>query len=83
MNGAAKTSLYRSFRELHARVGSQRLEAACTRSLRIGRPRLITIRNILDRGMEFTDPTDFIAPDNPPLTNENVRGAEYFSEIGA
>lgn len=83
LNGAAKSSLYRSFRELHARVGSQRLEAACTRSLRIGRPRLVTIRNILDRGMEFADPTDFIAPDNPPLTNENVRGAEYFSEIGA
>ena len=81
LNGAAKSSLYRSFRALHARVGSQRFEAACSRSLRIGRPRLMTIRNILDCGLEFADPADFIVPEIAPATNENVRGADYFSGV--
>ncbi|WP_304271241.1 IS21 family transposase [Brevundimonas naejangsanensis] len=78
--GAAKSSLYRSFRDLHARVGTQRLEAACARAIRIGRPRLITVRNILERGLEFTEPTVFTTPDTAAATHENVRGPAYFTE---
>lgn len=81
LSGAARAKLYGSFHNLHTRVGAQRFEAACDRALRIGRPRLATIRNILGRGLEFADPTDFITPDIPPATNENVRGADYFSGV--
>ncbi len=79
IHGAARSSLYRSFRELNARVGPQRLEAACARAIRIGRPRLINVRNILERGLEFTDPADFIIPETTLAANENVRGADYFT----
>lgn len=78
-HGAAKSSLYSSFCKLHSRVGPRRLEAACARAVSSGRLRLSHVRNILDRGLEFTDPTDFITPDITPATNENVRGADYFA----
>jgi Integrase core domain len=38
--GAAKTAVYRSFRDLAKRVGPVRLEAACARAVRSGEPRL-------------------------------------------
>jgi len=77
--GAAKAGLYRAFRELHRRVGARRLEAACDRAVRSGRPRMDHVRNILNRGLEFTDPADFVTPDIIAETNENVRGADYFT----
>jgi transposase len=80
LHGAARSSLYRSFCDLHARVGSHRLEAACARAIRIGRPRLTTVRNILERGLEFTDPAVFTTPGTATVTHENVRGPAYFTE---
>jgi len=77
--GAAKAGLYRAFRDMHGRVGARRLEAACDRAVRSGRPRLDHVRNILNRGLEFTDPADFVTPDIIAETNENVRGADYFT----
>jgi len=37
------------------------------------------VRNILDRNLEFTDPADFVTPNNTAATNENVRGPDYFA----
>lgn len=79
--GAAKTSVYRSFRDLARRVGPVRLEAACARAVRSGEPRLAHVRNILDRNLEFTDPADFVTPNAAAATNENVRGSDYFTGV--
>jgi hypothetical protein len=38
------------------------------------------VRNILERGLEFTDPAVFTTPGTATVTHENVRGPAYFTE---
>lgn len=79
LSGAARSGVFRSFSKLARRVGSERLEAACSRAIRTGDPRLHRVRNVLDRGLEFSDPAALMPPNTIALTNENVRGPEYFA----
>lgn len=79
LNGAARSGVFRSFSTLARLVGSDRLEAACARAIRSGDPRLHHVRNVLDRGLEFSDPAILVPPNIAALTNENVRGPEYFA----
>jgi len=79
LTGAAKSSVFRSFKALSRRVGRDRLEAACARAIRSGDPRLTHVRNVLDRGLEYSDPTVFLPPNIAVANNENVRGPEYFA----
>jgi transposase len=79
LSGAAKSGVFRSFRTLARLVGRDRLEAACARAIRSGDPRLHHVRNVLDRGLEFSDPAAFVPPNTAAATNENVRGPDYFA----
>lgn len=62
---------------LAQRYGPQRLEAACDRALQIGGVSYKTICSILQRGLDRT-PLRPEAPPPPPISHENVRGAEYY-----
>jgi len=79
LSGAVRSGVFRSFKALARLVGRDRLEAACARAIRSGDPRLHHVRNVLDRGLEFSDPAAFVPPNTVAATNENVRGPDYFA----
>lgn len=62
---------------LGRQYGAQRLEAACSRVLRIGTVRYSTIRNMLKNGLEsHPAPTSLSSP--PVVDHANIRGAAYY-----
>jgi len=58
---------------LRDRVGDERLEAACSRSLRFGDPRYKTVKGILQQGLETA--TDPLVPLAAPAAKAFVRNA--------
>lgn len=79
LSGAARSNVFKAYKTLARLVGRPRLEAACARALIIGDPGLQRVRNLLDRGLERSDPADFIPPNIAASPNENVRGSDYFA----
>ena len=64
-------------RRLAQRYGTQRLEAACGRAVRIGGLSYKTIRSILDRGLDRVQlPAE--TPSPPTIPHDNIRGAAYY-----
>ena len=58
------------------RYGSERLEAACARAIRIGNPTRKSVEAILKSGFDkVAVPSEM---EGSPITHENIRGGDYF-----
>lgn len=62
---------------LGERYGVERLEAACTRALRLQACRYQSIASILQRGLDRDAPAQAPLPALPTV-HDHLRGAEYF-----
>jgi transposase len=58
------------------RYGSERLEAACARAIRIGNPTRKSVEAILKSGLDKFTPVSEV--EAPVIAHENIRGGEYF-----
>jgi transposase len=58
------------------RYGSERLEAACARAIRIGNPTRKSVQAILKSGLDKFTPVSEV--EVPVIVHENIRGGEYF-----
>jgi hypothetical protein len=58
------------------RYGSERLEAACGRAVRIGNPTRKSVEAILKSGLDKVTPAGEV--EAPVIAHENIRGGEYF-----
>ena len=56
--------------------GPQRLEAACVRAIDIGARSYTSVNSILQNNLDRKRPET--ATDGPPITHQNIRGADYF-----
>lgn len=81
LSGAALASTARALKRLGARVGPNRLEAACARGIIMGDVSVARLSSMLDRGLERTDPTASLAMAPACPVHDNVRGASYFEEV--
>jgi transposase len=61
---------------LGERYGSERLEAACARALRIGNPTRRSVEAILKSGLEKVALAEEVEPRR--VMHENIRGGDYF-----
>jgi transposase len=69
-------------RSLEKRYGSQRLEAACRRAVRIHGFSYKSIRSILEKGLDRQE-LAAEAPSAPlPIDHDNIRGATYYQQKG-
>ncbi len=62
---------------LQKRYGAERLEAACTRALRVHARSYRHIESILKNGLDRIPLSD-APPETAPIEHENVRGPDYF-----
>ena len=61
--------------------GSERLELACIRSLRLGAIDYQSVKNTLNKRLEATEPGDDPEP-QLPLEHYNIRGEAYYETCG-
>lgn len=61
--------------------GTDRLELACARALRLGAIGYQSVKNILKKGLEAADPPEDQEP-SLPLDHDNVRGSAYYAATG-
>jgi hypothetical protein len=66
---------------LAQRYSAQRMEAAAERALLAKACRYQSVKSILKNSLD-TVPLSPPPPGSPPLTHDNVRGAEYFDQGG-
>ncbi len=67
---------------LAQQYSAQRVEAAAERALLAKACRYQSVKSILKNSLD-TVPLSPPPPGSPPLTHDNVRGAEYFDQGGA
>jgi len=63
---------------LGRRYGNDRLEAACTRAVRLRAYRYQSVKSMLMRGLD-RQPLPELVPVRPPIEHANIRGADYYS----
>jgi len=61
---------------LNRKYGPERVEAACTRAMRMKVHRYQSVKSMLVRGLD-RQPLEAPTP-RPPLEHDNLRGAAYF-----
>jgi transposase len=66
---------------LAQQYSAQRMEAAAERALLTGACRYQSVKSILKTSLD-TVPPSLPEPSSPPLTHDNVRGADYFDRGG-
>lgn len=64
-------------KRLGERFGTDRLEAACLRTLAIGSPSYKSVKSILEKGLD-RNPIPETPTEAPPIEHDNVRGAGYY-----
>jgi hypothetical protein len=64
---------------LSRKYGPERLEAACTRAVRLKIYRYQSVKSILASGLDRQPLPLLVAPD-PPVQHTNIRGAEYYAD---
>jgi len=60
------------------RYGSERLEAACARALRIGGTTYRSVKSILEHGLDFEPLEDPQTTLNLPKDHPHLRGPDYY-----
>jgi transposase len=63
---------------LSRKYGSERVEAACTRAVRLKVHRYRNVKSILASGLDRQAPLELVPPRNP-VDHENIRGANYYA----
>jgi transposase len=63
---------------LSRKYGAERLEAACTRAVRLKVHRYQNVKSILASGLDRQAPLELVPPRNP-VDHENIRGAHYYA----
>jgi transposase len=63
---------------LSRKYGAERVEAACTRAVRLKIHRYQSVKSILASGLDRQPLPQLVAP-GPPLEHANIRGAEYYA----
>jgi len=63
---------------LSRKYGSERVEAACTRAVRLKVHRYQNVKSILASGLDRQAPLELVPPRNP-VDHENIRGANYYA----
>jgi len=63
---------------LSRKYGPERVEAACTRAVRLKIYRYQSVKSILAAGLDRQPLPQLVAP-GPPLEHSNIRGAEYYA----
>jgi transposase len=76
-SGAASLQVFRGLKSLSRDFGSERLEQACSRALRMKATSITSVRSMLARGIENSPLQNEAANDSPPA-HENVRGAANY-----
>jgi transposase len=66
---------------LGRRYGNDRLEAACTRAVRLRAYRYQSVKSMLMRGLDRQSLPELVT--RPPVEHANIRGAEYYSLTGS
>ena len=64
---------------LSRKYGPERVEAACTRAVRLKIHRYQSVKSILAAGLDRQPLPQLVAP-APPLEHANIRGAEYYAD---
>jgi transposase len=64
---------------LSRKYGPERVEAACTRAVRLKIYRYQSVKSILAAGLDRQPLPQLVAPD-PPVQHANIRGAEYYAD---
>ncbi len=73
----ASVQASRGLKQLAREVGTERLDQACARALRMNAVTMSSIRSMLQRGIENT-PLRTEAANEPLAAHENVRGASHY-----
>ena len=63
---------------LSRKYGPERVEAACTRAVRLKIHRYQSVKSILASGLDRQPLPQLVAP-GPPVEHANIRGAEYYA----
>jgi transposase len=63
---------------LSRKYGAERVEAACTRAVRLKVHRYQNVKSILASGLDRQAPLELVPPRNP-VDHENIRGANYYA----
>jgi transposase len=66
---------------LGRRYGNDRLEAACTRAVRLRAYRYQSVKSMLMRGLDRQPLPELVT--RPPVEHANIRGADYYSLTGS
>ena len=64
---------------LGRRYGGERLEAACTRAVRLKAHRYQSVKSMLQKGLDRQPLPELIAPP-APVEHDNIRGASYYAD---
>jgi transposase len=64
---------------LSRKYGPERVEAACTRAMRLKIYRYQSVKSILAAGLDRQPLPQLVAP-GAPLEHANIRGAEYYAD---
>lgn len=72
---AASMQAFRGLKRLARDFGSERLDRACARALRMRAITITSVRSMLSRGIENTPLQDDAAANDPIAPHQNVRGA--------
>jgi transposase len=63
---------------LSRKYGDERLEAACTRAVRLKLYRYQSVKSILECGLD-SQPLPELVPPPSPVAHENLRGPDYYA----
>jgi hypothetical protein len=69
---------FRGLKRLARDFGTERLDHACARALRMRAITITSVRSMLSRGIENTPLQDDDAANDPIAPHENVRGASNY-----
>jgi transposase len=64
---------------LSRKYGPERVEAACTRAVRLKIHRYQSVKSILAAGLD-RQPLPQLVATGPPVEHANIRGAEYYAD---
>lgn len=77
-SAAASMQAFRGLKRLTRDFGTERLDHACSRALRMQAITITSVRSMLSRGIENTPLQDDAAANDPIAPHENVRGASDY-----